>query len=126
MASVELMKQEITRAEHNVVLKSFAAAVARGIRSGALTRWLRASIAWRLVKKTNDWLYFGNEVDGQRFAVQSRQGGDEAIDLAFMRQGDIFWGRDGLQMVGRKRHAWNRLRADMSGDAKIAVWKEWR
>lgn len=90
-----MAQMELKPAERDAVI----AAVVRAIRSGAVTRWLRASIAWRLVKRTDDWLYWQNAVDGQRFAIQSRSGSAEPIDRTFMQPGDIFWSREGLRMV---------------------------
>jgi hypothetical protein len=118
---VEPVEPQITPAERDAVLVSIvgaaARAVARAIRSGAVTRWLRASIAWRLVKKTDSWLYWQNAVDGQRFAIQSRRGTAEPIDRTFMRPGDIFWSREGWRMVEPDRRLPSR---------PAPPWKEWR
>lgn len=99
------------------IVAATARAIVRGIRSGAVTQWLRASIAWRLVKKTDNWLYWQNAVDGQRFAIQSRRGNDEPIDRTFMRPGDIFWGREGCRMVEPAAQLPSR---------PSLLWKEWR
>jgi hypothetical protein len=114
----------ITPADRDAALASIASAAARavvrGIRSGAVTRWLRASIAWRLVKRTDNWLYWKNAVSGERFAIQSRRGNDEPIDGTFMRPGDIFWGREGWRMVEPEAQLPSRpLRPALP-------WKEWR
>lgn len=115
------LEPQITPAERDAVLVSIVAAASRavvqGIRSGAVTRWLRASIAWRLVKRTDGWLYWRNDVDGQRFAVQWRRGAAEPIDLAFMRPGDVFWSREGWRMVAADEKAPPKSRL---------LWKEWR
>lgn len=117
----ERRQRQIAPAERDAVLASIVGAAARAvmlcIRSGAARRWLRASVAWRLVQKTDNWLYWQNSVDGQRFAIQSRRGDDEPIDLTFMRPGDIFWGRDGFRMI----EAVERLPS-----RPVLPWREWR
>lgn len=95
------------KAERDAALAAIAVtavrAIVHGIRSGAAMRWLRAGVSWRLVRKTDDWLYWENGFDGRRYALQTGRVGAEPIDRTFMRPGDILWGqRDGWQMVGQK------------------------
>lgn len=79
-----------------------------------LKRWLtaiRATVAWRQVRHTGVWTYYENTVDGRRLAVQSRQG-HQALDLSFIRPGDLVWGRGGMRFY--------------APEPPLVPWKEWR